>query len=54
MKFSAAFVFLTTVLYAFGQAQTAMSPKEVTAGKNITITVTLDKAPSVERTSLNV
>ena len=44
-----------SVLRMFGQTgQAGMTPTTVVAGKNIVITVTLDKAPSVERTTLTV
>lgn len=39
-------------LSAFGQAAASMSPTEVTAGKNITITITVNKTPSVAGTQL--
>jgi len=36
------------------EAKAPMSPAEVTAGKNITITIIVDKAPSVEGTTVSV
>jgi hypothetical protein len=44
-----------TAISAFGQeAKVSMSPPEVEAGKNITLTITVNVVPSLERTSLSV
>lgn len=44
-----------TSISGFGQeAKASMSPNEVAAGKNITITLTVDKVPSIQGATLSV
>ena len=46
-----------TTISAFAQdheAKASMIPAEVTAGKNITVTITVDDGPSLEQTSIGI